>query len=75
MKLDKENKSYSDEVDITPQGEMSEEKSISLMKYDIGRMISELNAHTKKSRFKSLAITELERVEYYLWRDLGNEIK
>ncbi len=75
MILTQENKTFSDEIEINPDGEMSEEKSVSLMRYDIGRMISELNAHTKKSRFKSLAVTELERAQYYLWRDAGNEIK
>lgn len=59
-----------EEIFIQPDGSVNEEKSMSMMLYDIRRMILEINNFVKKSRYRSLAVTELEKVEHWMQKDL-----
>lgn len=61
------------EIEITSSGEVSEEKSMSMMLYDVRRMVKEIQNFTTKSRYRSLAITSLEEVENWMQKDLNTK--
>ncbi len=61
----------SEEIKKPIEEEITEEVSVNAMLYDVKQMVKELNSHTKKSRYKSLAVTTLEEVENWLRKELN----
>lgn len=58
------------DVEFKSDGSVNEDKSMSMMLYDVRCMIREINNFVKKSRYRSLAVTELEKVEHWMQKDL-----